>query len=62
MAAAAREAFPAVAITSWLAQGKLPERGFMTPEELVVGARFEPFMAALKDNGVVVSYKGPVPA
>lgn len=49
-------AFPAVIVAEWLAQGKLPERGFLTPEELVVGERFEPFMSALEQNGIIVAY------
>ncbi len=55
-------AFPAVAVTSLLAQGQMPERGFMTPEELLVGARFEPFMSELKENGVNIGYESPVTA
>lgn len=53
-------AFPAVAVTGWLAQGKLPERGFLTPEQLLVGERFEPFMTELEENGVVVRYESHV--
>ncbi|HLT57827.1 MAG TPA: saccharopine dehydrogenase C-terminal domain-containing protein [Limnochordales bacterium] len=48
--------FPAVIVTEWLAQGRLPERGFLAPEQLLAGDRFDPFLAALRERGVVIDY------
>lgn len=48
--------FPAVIVTEWLAQGRLEERGFLAPEQLLVGSRFDPFVAQLRERGVVIDY------
>lgn len=49
--------FPAVIVTEWLAAGKIPERGFLAPEQLLVGDRFEPFMSELAGRGIVIQSK-----
>ncbi len=46
--------FPAVIVAEWLAEGRISERGFLTPEEILVGSRFEPFLEALRRRGVEV--------
>jgi lysine 6-dehydrogenase len=47
--------FPAVILTELLAEGLLPERGFLTPEQLLTGERYERFMAELSGRGVVIN-------
>ncbi|RKN70699.1 L-lysine dehydrogenase [Paenibacillus ginsengarvi] len=50
--------FPAVVMAEWIAEGRMPERGVLAPEQLVTGERFEPFVAALRDEGIRISYAG----
>lgn len=49
--------FPTVVMGEMLAEGRLPERGVLAPEELLVGDRFEPFLAALKGKGIEISHR-----
>jgi len=46
--------FPPVIVIEWLAQGRLPERGFLAPEEVLIGDRFEPFIEELRARGVEI--------
>ncbi|HEY8343556.1 MAG TPA: saccharopine dehydrogenase C-terminal domain-containing protein [Calditerricola sp.] len=48
--------YPAIIAAEWLAQGKLLERGFFAPEQLLAGERFEPFMAELARRGITFDY------
>lgn len=48
--------YPAVIVAQWIAQAKLPERGFFAPEQLLVGERFEPFMQELAQRGITFEY------
>ncbi|HEY8418474.1 MAG TPA: saccharopine dehydrogenase C-terminal domain-containing protein, partial [Limnochordales bacterium] len=48
--------FPALIVADWLAQGKLPERGFFAPEQLLAGDRFEPFLAELARRGITFDH------
>ncbi|OUM99112.1 MAG: L-lysine dehydrogenase [Firmicutes bacterium ZCTH02-B6] len=48
--------YPAIIAAEWLAQGKLPERGFFAPEQLFVGDRFDPFVAELGRRGITFDY------
>lgn len=48
--------FPALIVAEWLAKGKLPERGFFAPEQLLVGERFEPFIEELAREGITFNY------
>lgn len=49
--------FPTVVMGEMLAEGRLPERGVLAPEELLVGDRFEPFLAELKGRGIEISHR-----
>lgn len=48
--------FPAVIALEWLAEGRLDERGFLAPEQILAGDRFESFMAELQERGVSIDY------
>lgn len=48
--------FPAVVMAEWIAEGRLRERGVLTPEQLVTGERFEPFIAALREEGIRIVF------
>ncbi|QDR82651.1 saccharopine dehydrogenase family protein [Sporomusa termitida] len=48
--------FPAVIIAEWLAEGKLAECGVIAPEQLLIGDRFAPFIAELKNRGIEIAY------
>lgn len=47
--------FPAVIAIEWLATGKLTERGFLAPEQLFAGDRFDQFMSELAGHGVHIT-------
>lgn len=46
--------FPALLAVEWLAAGKLPERGLVSPEELFTGERFGAFVAELAQHNVLI--------
>lgn len=48
--------FPAVIVIEWLAEGRFAERGFLAPEQLLAGDRFEPFVSELRRRGVAIDY------
>lgn len=48
--------FPALIVTEWLAQGKFPERGFLAPEQLITGDRFESFIEELRGHGLAIEH------
>lgn len=48
--------FPAVIVAEWLAEGKLSDRGVVTPEELLIGDRFNPFLAELATRGIKITF------
>ena len=45
-------AFPAAIVAEWIASGRIKETGVIPPESLLIGDRFEPFMAELEKRGV----------
>ena len=47
-------AFPAAIVAEWIATGRLREAGVVPPESLLIGERFEPFMAELKKKGIEI--------
>lgn len=47
--------FPAVIAIEWLATGKLTERGFLAPEQLFAGNRFDQFISELASHGVHIT-------
>jgi saccharopine dehydrogenase-like NADP-dependent oxidoreductase len=53
--------FPVVIFARWLAEGSVPERGVLAPEQLLATHRFDAFLAALATYGVEVS-KSPASA
>jgi lysine 6-dehydrogenase len=54
--------FPAVVMAEWIAEARVGERGIRTPEQLITGNRFEPFLASLHEEGIRIAYTGnPVP-
>lgn len=46
--------FPAAVTAEWIAAGRLTETGVVPPESLLIGDKFEPFMAELESKGVKV--------
>ncbi len=48
--------YPPVIAAEWLAAGELSERGFLAPEQVLAGDRFEPFLAALAQRGITFEY------
>lgn len=51
--------FPVVILARWLAEGSVPERGVLAPEQLLATHRFGAFMSELAACGVEVSHIGP---
>lgn len=49
--------FPTVIFARWLAEGSVPERGVLAPEQLLATDRFDAFLAELAASGVEVVYK-----
>jgi lysine 6-dehydrogenase len=50
--------FPVVIFARWLAEGSVPERGVLAPEQLLATHRFDDFLSELESSGVEVSYHG----
>lgn len=50
--------FPAVVMAEWIAGGQMGERGIRTPEQLITGERFDPFIAALHEEGIRITFAG----
>ena len=50
-------AFPAVIMAQWIASGKIQENGVLTPEELIIGERFDPFIHDLEEKGINISFR-----
>lgn len=48
--------FPAVIAAEWIAQGKITEHGVVAPEQLLIGDRFDPFLAELKQRGINITF------
>lgn len=46
--------FPAAIVAEWLAEGRIAERGVLTPEQIVTGDRFDLFISALKAEGITI--------
>ena len=49
--------FPAVIFARWLAEGSVPERGVLAPEQLLATERFEAFVAELAASGVHIRHQ-----
>jgi lysine 6-dehydrogenase len=49
--------FPAVIFARWLAEGSVPERGVLAPEQLLATDRFDAFIAELAINGVHIRHE-----
>ncbi len=47
--------FPVVIFARWLAEGSVPERGVLAPEQLLATHRFDAFLSQLATHGVEVS-------
>lgn len=48
--------FPVVIAIEWLAKGKLTETGFLAPEQLFAGDRFDDFISELAGHGVHITH------
>ncbi|MGJ9459693.1 saccharopine dehydrogenase family protein [Oceanobacillus sp. CF4.6] len=50
-------AYPAVIMAEWIAEGRITNKGVIAPEELVIGALFDPFITELESKGITISFK-----
>lgn len=49
-------AMPALLLAERIISGEVTEKGVLPVEELIIGARFDPFLEALQDKGIDISF------
>ncbi|MGB6865746.1 MAG: saccharopine dehydrogenase C-terminal domain-containing protein, partial [Candidatus Aminicenantaceae bacterium] len=52
-------AFPASIAAQMILNGEITQRGVVFPEEIFLGELYEPFIAALKLRGVLITHQKP---